>query len=148
MLTNGELTRQCLSFDERSSTPPHLRKYRRSAYLEPGQRFQHPGIKDDLPKLHLDDKIFGVTNQLSRESAAGLIHQPKQTELQRMNLIKAEKIYKHANREPLGHSPDRKVTIPRKFVEGKPPFRKLSARWRSMRWTRSIPKGFVHCYDP
>lgn len=118
MKTNGALTRECLSFDERPSTPPHLRKFRRSAYLEPGQRFTHPGIKDDMPKLHLEEKIFGITNQMSRESAADLIHQPKLSDLQRMNLLKSEKIYKHTQREPLGHSPDRKVALPHKFAEG------------------------------
>lgn len=118
MLRNGELTKQCLSFEERAATPPHMRKFRRSAYLEPGQRFQHPGIKDDLPGLHLDEKVFGIAEKASRDGAADLIHQPKMNELERMNLIKSERIYKHTIREPLGRSPDKKVSLPPRFSEG------------------------------
>jgi hypothetical protein len=118
MLKNGELTKACLQFEERASTPPQLRKYRRSAYLEPGQRFQHPGIKDDLTKLQLDDKIFGITDRSANYGTADLIHQPKMSELERMNKLKSEKIYKYNIREPLGRSPDRRMTLPSKFTEG------------------------------
>lgn len=37
--------RECLTFEERPDTPPHLRKFRRSTNLEPGKRFIHPGKK-------------------------------------------------------------------------------------------------------
>lgn len=119
MLKNGELTKQCLIFEERSSTPPQMRKFRRSAYLDPGQRFQHPGIKDDLPGLHLDEKIFGITEDGRRDGAGDLIHQHKLSDLERMNLIKSEKIYYHTQREPLARSPDRKVALPLKFTQGR-----------------------------
>ena len=114
-----ETTKACLKFEERAETPPHIRKYRRSAYLEPGKRFQHHGVANDYPEMHLDEKIYGVTEAMSRDSAADLIHQPTPTELQRMNRIKAEAQYKHVQREPLGHSPDRKIIMPSKFTEGK-----------------------------
>jgi len=39
-----------------------------------------------------------------------------------MNNVKSEKIYKTANREPLGHGPDRGVVLPLKFTQGKLPF--------------------------
>jgi hypothetical protein len=111
-------TKECLIFEEIPSSPANVRKFRRSAYLEPGKRYQHPGLTDDYPKLHLEDKIFGITDKSSRDGAADLLHQPKMTELQRISNLKAEKVYKHTLREPLGRIPDRKFQLPSKFTEG------------------------------
>lgn len=116
---SSELTRQCLTFETRSSTPPHVRKFRRSTYLEPGKRHQHHGVVDDLPKMGLDNKIFGMVDEPTRDSAADLIHQPTMNDLQRMNLEKSERIYRHTLREPLGHSPERNTVLPSKFTEGR-----------------------------
>ncbi|RYH27211.1 hypothetical protein EON65_13800 [archaeon] len=117
-----ESVRLCLNFEERPSTPPELRKFRRSAYLDPGKRFQHPGVADDYPQMRLEEKIFGMADKPSRDGAADLISHPKKTDLQRMQLLKSEKIYKHTQREPLGHSPDRKMTLPLKFTHDQQPF--------------------------
>jgi hypothetical protein len=116
---SSELTRQCLTFEDRSTTPPHVRKFRRSTYLEPGRRHQHHGVVDDFSHMELDKKIFGMAENLTRDSAADLIHQPKMTELQRMNMQKAERTYKHTIREPLGRSPERGVKFPPEFSESK-----------------------------
>lgn len=118
MKTSSELTRQCLIFDDRASTPPHVRKFRRSTYLEPGKRYQHHGVADDYPQLNLGGKIFGVTESHFRDGAADLIRPPPMSELARMNMIKSEKIYKHTMREPLGRSPERTDHLPSKFTEG------------------------------
>lgn len=115
---SSEATRQCLTFEDRSSTPPHVRKFRRSTYLEPGRRHQHHGVVDDLPGMDLDNKIFGMVDEPTRDSASDLIHHPTLTELQRLNLQKSERIYKHTIREPLGRSPDRHTQFPSKFTEG------------------------------
>ena len=84
-----ETTQQCLTFDNRSSTPPHIKKYRRSTYLEPGRRFQHYGMADDYENLHLSDKIYGITDKTaaSRNGAADLINHKMPSELEKTNCI-------------------------------------------------------------
>jgi hypothetical protein len=116
---SSDSTRQCLNFEERPITPPHVKKYRRSTYLEPGKRFMHHGIVEDVNNLHLDTKIFGVTDSKFRDGAADLIRPNPLTETARLNILKAEKVYKRTNREPLGHSPERNIHIPNKFGHGK-----------------------------
>jgi hypothetical protein len=91
---NTATARDCLSFGERPGTPPEIRKYRRSAYLEPGKRFQHHGIVDDIEKMDLGNKNYGAASDKGNTTAADLINHKKLTELERMNLIKAEKVYK------------------------------------------------------
>lgn len=112
----------CLVFDERPSTPPDIQKYRRSKNLEPGRRFQHPGLAGDYAQMNLDDKIYGITDAGSKHGAADLINHDRPTEIQRINAIKSEKIYKHTKREPLGRIPDRNYVLPSKFTEGNQAF--------------------------
>ena len=107
-------------YEERASTPPEIRKYRRSTNLEPGIRFKHHGVVDDYDTMNLDEKIYGMTeNSRSRIGASDLINHRKPTELERINTIKAEKVYKQQNREPLGHMPDRCIILPDKYTIGK-----------------------------
>jgi hypothetical protein len=117
-MSRSETVKGCLVFDSRPSTPPDIRKYRRSTNLEPGRRFQHHGLVDDYGTMQLDEKVYGITERSDRTGAAELINQPKLSEMQRINNMKAERVYKNANREPLGHSPDRKIKLPTKFTEG------------------------------
>jgi len=115
-----ETAKECMMMDERPSTPPEIRKYRRSTNLEPGRRFKHHGVVDDYGSMELDDKIYGITeNGRYRIGASDLINHPKPTELERINTIKAEKVYKQQNREPLGHIPDRGYVLPEKYTVGK-----------------------------
>jgi len=86
--------KDCLSFQERPGTPPEIQKYRKSAYLAPGKRFQHFGIADDLKSMNLDERNYGAQSDPSSVTAADLINHKKLTELQKINLIKAEKVYK------------------------------------------------------
>ena len=51
----GGTAKECLTFTERPTTPPEVKKYRKSSYLEPGARFKHYGIVDDLKKMNLDE---------------------------------------------------------------------------------------------
>lgn len=115
---SSSAVRDCLAFDERPATPPHVRKYRRSTYLEPGQRFQHYGIVEDLTKLDLGNKVYGVTSDSGNGTASELLSHKKLTELEKINQIKAEKVYKGVAREPLGHSMNRGTVLPSKFTEG------------------------------
>ena len=122
--TAGLGAKECLSFESRPGTPPEIAKYRRSNNLELGKRFQHPGVADDYKNMGLADKIYGQTDKhsIGKSTAASLINLPKASELQRMNNVKAEKVYKTVNREPLGHGPDRSVALPDKFTKGREPF--------------------------
>lgn len=115
---SSELTKQCLKFDERPPTPPHVKKFRRSTYLEPGRRFMHHGIVEDVDNLHLDNKIFGISDNKFRDGAADLIRPSPMSEMARLNIVKAEKIYKRSQREPLGHSPEKPGYLPAKYTQG------------------------------
>jgi hypothetical protein len=108
-----------MMYEERASTPPEIRKYRRSTNLEPGMRFKHHGVVDDYQSMNLDEKIYGITEDgRSRIGASDLINHRKPTELERINQIKAEKVYKQQNREPLGRMPDRGYVLPDKYTIG------------------------------
>jgi hypothetical protein len=114
-----ETAKECMMYEERASTPPEIRKYRRSTNLEPGMRFKHHGVVDDYQSMNLDEKIYGITEDgRSRIGASDLINHRKPTELERINQIKAEKVYKQQNREPLGRMPDRGYVLPDKYTIG------------------------------
>ena len=115
----GGSAKLCMTFQARPGTPPEISKYRKSSQLRPGQRFQHPGIKDDLATMGQDAKIYGQLFDKWNGTAAELINHKKLSELQRMNLAKSESIYRGAAREPLGRTVDRQVTLPEKFTKGK-----------------------------
>lgn len=72
--------------------------------------------------MNLDEKIYGITDALTKHGAADLLSQPRLTELQRINQMKDEKIYRRLSREPLGRIPDRNYQLPSKFTEGQQPF--------------------------
>jgi hypothetical protein len=77
----------------------------------------HHGIVEDVDNLHLDNKIFGATDNKFRDGAADLIRPSPMSEMTRLNIAKAEKNYKRTHREPLGHSPERSGHLPSKFTE-------------------------------
>ncbi len=113
--------KDCITFSERPSTPPEVRKYRRSTYLEPGKRFQHYGIVEDLQKMNLESKVYGNMSDAGNGTAAELLSHKKLSELEKINMVKAEKVYKGAAREPLGKTVDRHINLPDKFTkEGRP----------------------------
>lgn len=114
--------KDCITFSARPATPPDVRKYRKSYYAEPGQRFQHHGLIDDLKKMGLEDKIYGVHSDAGNGNAAELLSHKKLTELEKISLVKAEKVYRGAAREPLGKTVDRNIKLPDKFIEGKKAF--------------------------
>jgi len=68
--------------------------------------------------MGLDKKTYGIFSDPGNDTAAALVNHRKPSELERMNQIKAEKIYKGAAREPLGKTVDRNIVLPSKFTEG------------------------------
>jgi hypothetical protein len=115
----GGSSKSCMDFtNDRPGTPPEISKYRKSSQLQPGQRFQHPGLKDDLDKMNLTANIYGIKSDKGNGNAAELINHKKLSELQRMNLAKKESIYKGAAREPLGRTAVLQDPLPEKFTTG------------------------------
>lgn len=139
----GGSAKGCMTFGARPGTPPEISKYRKSSQLQPGQRFQHPGIKDDLATMGLDAKIYGQTSEKGNGNAAELINHKKLSELQRMNLAKSESIYRGAAREPLGKTVDRQVTLPDKFTTGEY-FDAIHITWRRTSGLVSLSFLFMH----
>jgi len=119
---SSALTKECLTFDKRASTPPEVRKYRRSNNLAPGKRFLHYGVADDYKTMGLEEKIYGKVDTEKHVTAQDLINHQKPSDLERINLMKAEMNYRQSTREPLGRVPDRKINLPQKFTEDKEAF--------------------------
>jgi hypothetical protein len=112
-------TSDCLVFGERPGTPEEIRKYRRSANLEPGKRFQNPKTAVDLETLQLEQKTFGVSSKRAEVTAATLLNQtPPNGTVGKLNFAKAENIYYTTKREPLGRVYSRHHQLPQKFLEG------------------------------
>ena len=114
----GGSTKDCLKIEARPSTPEEIRKYRRSTNLEPGKRFVHHGLSDDLRTMKLEDKVYGAMSDRGKNNAADLINHHQPTELQRINMRKSEQVYKSSTREMLGKTVDRHIILPSKFTEG------------------------------
>lgn len=114
----GGSAKDCLAAEVRPITPPEIRKYRRSTNLEPGKRFVHYGVADDLEGMNLDSKVFGSFIERGSNTAADLISRDRPTELERINQLKSERIYKSSKREILGQTVDRGNTLPARFSDG------------------------------
>ena len=106
-----ESTRACLNFEERPITPPDIRKFRRSAAMEPGK--SHSRF-DDAAELGLKDKIFGMQSEAAVANASTLINLPKTTLVADIKTGKAEQIYNTVKREPLGKPYSRNYQLPEK----------------------------------
>jgi hypothetical protein len=125
----GSTAKECLTLEsKRPPTPPELKKYRRSTYLEPGKRFQHPGIADDFNNMNLEGRVYGIRSDKGNGTADEVVSGSKQklTEAERLVRIKNEKIYKSTSQESLGQKMDRKVVFPAKFTEGRDVYLTLS----------------------
>lgn len=104
-----ESTKACLNFEERASTPPEIRKFRRSAAMEPGKSHHR---FDDANTLDLKNKIFGIQSETAIANAATLINLPKTTLVQNIKTDKAEQIYNSYKKEPLGKPYSRNYELP------------------------------------
>jgi len=104
-------------------TPPHVRKWRRSNFIEPGKRVIHPGMQDDFAAGVDPDKIFGNGTSAESDHVEDVWKNPEgDTEFQKAKSIINEKIYKSVNREPLGRSYNRGHKMPA-YVTEDPTFR-------------------------
>jgi len=113
--------KECMVFEERGSTPPEVRKFRRSANLEPGKRFQHPSTAKDVESLQLEGRVFGVTSKSSEYSTAELLRQNcTKNVISQLNFSKAEGSYKSVVKEPLGRTYVRGHVLPEQFQQGAP----------------------------
>ena len=110
----------CMTFRERPPTPEDIKKFRRSANLEPGKRFQNPRTVADIENLRLEHRTYGVTSRSSEATTSELLSQNRYPNVvAKLNMAKAENIYHTGQREPLGKTYSRKHQIPSKFAEGK-----------------------------
>jgi len=114
----GGTVQGCMTFGARPGTPESIRKYRKSANLAPGKRFVHHGMADDLKTMDLNSRIFGEVSEPSRVTAHDLLSHNKATELEKLQIIKAEKVYRARAKEPLGRQQDRGMPLPEKFTTG------------------------------
>ena len=116
---NRGSAKECMVFPDRCPESPKLEKFRKSRSTAPGVRFQHHGTVDDYAALNLDELTFGEQNSDQRyNTAANLIHGAKLGEVEKINIIKSEAIYRLASREPLGRSLERGTIMPSKFQCG------------------------------
>jgi len=111
----------CMTHQERPRTPEEIRKFRRSANLEPGKRFQHPSTKGDIETLRLEARTYGVTSKSSETTTHALLNQNIGVgTVGKLNFVKAEKIYHTTTREPLGKTYSRGNALPEKYEKGAP----------------------------
>ena len=115
-----DTARACMAFTEPPRTPPDVRMFRRSAKLEPGTRFQNHKMQEDSSTLRLIDRKYGATSNQSGDTTSALISAARPTILQKIRDEQAEKLYKGAQREPLGRGYDRGTIMPDKFSKGAP----------------------------
>jgi hypothetical protein len=109
----------CMTYQERPRTPEEIRKFRRSANLEPGKRFQHPSTKADMDALRLEARTFGVTSKSSETTTSALLNQNVGVgTVGKLDFVKSEKIYHTTNREPLGATYKRGNPLPEKYEKG------------------------------
>ncbi len=114
--SGSNTTKDCLTSNDRPSTPPELRKYRRNQ--EAGKKFIHYGISDDFSTMNLDNKIFGQSSEIDKTTSADLIQNKTPSQLQQIETLKAEQVYHSTKREMLGKSIERNVVLPSKFTQG------------------------------
>ena len=114
----GGTAKDCLKFDDRPSTPPEIGKYRKSMTLAPGVRFQHHGTAADYAAKKLENLTFGECSERGNNNAASLLSHHKVGDLESLNQLKAEKVYRSQAREPLGQTLDRGIILPSKFTQG------------------------------
>lgn len=103
-----------LAQQPRPETPPHVRRWRRSRFHEPGQRVMPPMIAEDAEKMCLGDMTYGVNSDTTNDDVAGLLRQQElSSTVKRIEAEKNERVYHSQVREPLGKS-FRRYELPEK----------------------------------
>lgn len=93
---------------ERPTTPPEIKKYRKSTIHEPGVTVKHYGLADDVVPT---DRPFGIKVEKTDSAEAVMKYYPD-SELMRWRQERQEDIYESSKREPLGKSYNRGHVIP------------------------------------
>jgi hypothetical protein len=118
------------SFD-RSATPEHIKKYRKSMNGEPGVRQVHPGMRADIENLDRN-RAFGKIGEPSDPVSIVIKAQNLNGLADKFNDIKESK-YASQQREPLGQAYTRGYAMPEVtssdgFRFGVPSGRQISAK--------------------
>lgn len=103
----NESSTDCLKFQERPTTPEHIRKWRTSQRA-PGEVSIHPGLSDFKPDKQ---RIYGNITKDSDHVSDVFPHGP-QTEMGQYMQGRAEAIYRQRAKEPLGKSMPRGTALP------------------------------------
>ena len=69
-----QTTALCMEIGERPPTPPHVQKWRKSMYENPGQRVVHPGMIGDF-KADKADKVR-ASRQAGLAAGRAALHPP------------------------------------------------------------------------
>jgi hypothetical protein len=101
-------TQDCLLQARPPPTPDHMKKWRKSAQLEPGRTVVHPGRHDCPPP---EGVRFGRINDYS-DSAEELLKSGKLSQFHNVVQEHLEKNYLSSKREPLGVSMKRGHVLP------------------------------------
>ena len=86
-----------------------------------GTRILPRGTTEDIASLQLEKRVFGIitSSDLSnRATVADALMSSKPSPLQMIENMKAERLYKSTQREALGRSVNRGMTLPSKFDDG------------------------------
>jgi len=108
----NETTENCMQLDERPTTPPEVRKWRKSNYAEPGKRVIHPGMIDDFAGRDFDHPKFGKIKVESDHVEDVWRQAGAESEYAQVKVSQKESIYYSTKREPLGKTYQRGHVLP------------------------------------
>jgi len=129
-----EGTASCMKFGERPVTPPHMRKWRKSTYAEPGQRVVHPGILDDFTDGISTSVVFGGVSVKDSDHVEDIWCTPgMDSEYSEAKYSQKESVYKSIKTQPLGKSYVRGHPLPERTLDsgfsfGKPSVTSAAAK--------------------
>jgi hypothetical protein len=119
-MKNASTTAACLSTEDRPSTPPEMRKFRKSAF-QPGERVIHRGQMDDTVQLQqqretkpASQQAFGAPAKESTHVTDVFAHGP-QNEVDSIKSSFAEGRFKQTN-VPIGKPRPTGVALPEKVL--------------------------------
>lgn len=127
ILTNGHNSDNCIRVDMfplekpgNPGTPPHIKKYRKLAHMDPGQIQVHPGLQDDKQPVG-KDHAYGRPQYVS-DHVDVVIKSQNLTGLADKFNDTMESKYDSIKREPLGKSYTRNYQWPEAAENGKTTF--------------------------
>jgi len=105
----GDSAYLCLNPNARGQakpqTPEHIRKWRKSNFLDPGKRVIHPALIDDFKNVDDQNVVFGITAQDGESChVEDVLNLLPEGECEKVVLELKEAEYKSSQLEPLGRS--------------------------------------------